>query len=195
MFYRDERLAVFIDGTHLSMAARTLGLAIDYAKMRREFMRNAKLVSLSYYRSVIETEDHVSVRPLLDWLAYNGFRVITRPDREWIDAQGRTRHRTHMEIDITVGAFEAAAHVDHILLILGDGNYAALVEALQRRGVRVTVISTIRTPTSFIADDLRRAADQFLDLDELRDTIGKPATPGDRPSPAPREARRTEAAL
>lgn len=194
MFYRDERLAVFIDGTHLSMAARALGMTVDYARIRREFMRSAKLVSASYYRSVIETDDHVSVRPLLDWLAYNGFRVVTRPERECSDAHGRMRSRNNMEMELTVDAYEAAAHVDHIVLFLGDSNYAALVEALQRRGVRVTVVSTIRTPTSFIADDLRRVADQFLDLDVLRETIAKPGADVDRAA-ASRETRRPEPAL
>ncbi len=174
MFYRDERLALFIDGSNLYAAARSLGFDIDYKLLRSEFMRRGKMLRAFYYTAVIESEEYSPVRPLVDWLQYNGFTMRTKPAREYTDSQGRRKVKGNMDIELAVDAMELAPHVDHMVLFSGDGDFRSLVEAIQRRGVRVSVVSTIRSQPPMIADDLRRQADNFIELDELRDIIGRP---------------------
>jgi uncharacterized LabA/DUF88 family protein len=174
MFYRDERLALFIDGSNLYAAARALQFDIDYKLLRQEFMRRGKLVRAFYYTALLEGEEYSPIRPLVDWLQYNGFTMVTKPAREFVDSQGRRKIKGNMDIELAVDALEMAEHVDHIVLFSGDGDFRPLVEAVQRKGVRVSVCSTVRSQPSMIADDLRRQADNFIELEELRDVIGRP---------------------
>ncbi|MDE0307197.1 MAG: NYN domain-containing protein [Albidovulum sp.] len=174
MFYRDERLALFIDGSNLYAASRSLGFDIDYKKLREEFMRRGKLLRAFYYTALIESEDYSPIRPLVDWLNYNGFMMVTKPAREFTDSMGRRKIKGNLDIELTVDAMESADHVDHIVLFSGDGDFKPLVEALQRRGVRVSVASTIRSVPPMVADELRRQADNFIELADLKDVIGRP---------------------
>jgi len=174
MFYRDERLALFIDGANLYAAARALGFDIDYKLLRQEFMRRGKLLRAFYYTALLENEEYSPIRPLVDWLHYNGFCMVTKPAKEYTDSNGRRKVKGNMDIELTVDALEIAAHVDHIVLFSGDGDFRPLIEALQRKGVRVSVVSTIRSQPPMISDELRRQADNFIELDELKDVIGRP---------------------
>jgi len=177
MFYRDERLALFIDGSNLYAAAKALGFDIDYKLLRSEFMRRGKLLRAFYYTALLESEEYSPIRPLVDWLNYNGFTMVTKPAKEYTDSMGRRKVKGNMDIELAVNAMELAAHVDHIVIFSGDGDYRPLVESLQRQGVRVSVVSTIRSQPPMISDDLRRQADNFIELDELRDVIGRPPRP------------------
>jgi len=174
MFYRDERLALFIDGSNLYAAAKALSFDIDYKLLRQEFVRRGKLLRAFYYTALLESEEYSPIRPLVDWLQYNGFTMVTKPAKEFTDSQGRRKVKGNMDIELTVDALETADNVDHIVLFSGDGDFRPLVEALQRKGVRVSVCSTIRSQPPMIADDLRRQCDNFIELDELRDVIGRP---------------------
>ncbi len=174
MFYRDERLALFIDGSNLYAAAKALSFDIDYKLLRQEFMRRGKLIRAFYYTALLENEEYSPIRPLVDWLAYNGFKMVTKTAKEYVDAQGRRKIKGNMEIDLTVDAMAIADHVDHIVLFSGDGDYRPLIEGLQRKGLRVSVVSTIRSQPPMISDELRRQADNFIELYELRDAIGRP---------------------
>lgn len=174
MFYRDERLALFIDGSNLYAAAKALAFDIDYKLLRQEFMRRGKLLRAFYYTALLESEDYSPIRPLVDWLQYNGFSMVTKPAKEFIDSMGRRKVKGNMDIELAVDAIELAPYVDHIVLFSGDGDFRPLVDALQRRGVRVSVVSTIRSQPPMIADELRRQADNFIELDELKDVIGRP---------------------
>jgi len=177
MFYRDERVALFIDGANLYAATKALGFDIDYKLLLSEFMRRGKMVRAFYYTALIESEEYSPVRPLVDWLNYNGFTLITKPVKVFIDSTGRRKIKGNMDIELVVDAMEMADHVDHIVLFSGDGDFAPLVAALQRKGVRVSVVSTIRSHPPIIADSLRRQADNFIELEELKDVIGKPPRP------------------
>ncbi len=178
MFYRDERLALFIDGANLYAAAKSLGFDIDYKLLRQEFMRRGKLIRAFYYTALLESEDYSPIRPLVDWLHYNGFTMVTKPAKEFIDSQGRRKVKGNMDIELTVDAMELAPRLDHAVLFSGDGDYKPLVESLQRQGVRVSVVSTIRSQPPMIADELRRQADNFIELDELKEVIGRPPREG-----------------
>ena len=174
MFYKDERLVLLIDGANLFGAMKALGFDIDYKLLRQEFMRRGRLLRAFYYTALLENEENSSIRPLVDWLSYNGFAMVTKPAKEFIDGQGRRRVKGNMDVEIAVDAMELAPHVDHVVLFSGDGDFRPLVEGLQRQGVRVSVVSTIRSQPPMIADELRRQADNFIELDELKEVIGRP---------------------
>jgi len=178
MFYRDERLALFIDGSNLYAATKALGFDIDYKLLRSEFMRRGKMVRAFYYTALIENEEYSPIRPLVDWLDYNGYTLVTKKAKEFTDSTGRRKIKGNMDIELSIDAMEMAEHVEHVVLFSGDGDFRYLVGALQRRGVRVSVVSTIRSQPPMIADDLRRQADNFIELEELKDVIGRPPRPG-----------------
>jgi len=172
MFYKDDRLALFIDGSNLYAAAKSLGFDIDYKLLRQEFMRRGKLLRAFYYTALLENDEYSPIRPLVDWLHYNGFTMVTKPAKEYTDSQGRRKVKGNMDIELTVDAMELAPRVDHIVLFSGDGDFRPLVESLQRQGVRVSVVSTIRSQPPMIADELRRQAGAAPDVGPGRHSGG-----------------------
>jgi uncharacterized LabA/DUF88 family protein len=168
---RSERLAVFIDGANLYAASRTLGFDVDYKNLLAYFRKQGYLVRAYYYTALLETDEYSPLRPLVDWLGYNGYAVVTKPAKEFTDATGRRRVKGSVDIEMAVDALDLAPHLDHVVLFSGDGDLRRLVESLQRRGLRVSVVSTIRTQPAMIADELRRQADIFVDLAELAEHI------------------------
>ena len=179
-FYKDERLALFIDGANLYSSARNLGLEIDFRKVLDEFKSRGRLLRANYYTALLENDDYSPIRPLVDWLAYNGFNVVKKPAREFTDREGRRRVRGNMNIELTVDMLAMAERVDHVVLFSGDGDFRRLVEAVKDKGVRVTVISTLKSQPPMIADELRREADVFIDLDDMADLIARPRRDTDR---------------
>jgi uncharacterized LabA/DUF88 family protein len=173
------KIAVLIDGANLYATSKTLGFDIDYKRLLKEFQSRGTLLRAIYYTAIIEDQEYSSIRPLIDWLDYNGYAVVTKATKEYIDASGRRKVRGNMDIELAVDALELADHVDQIVLFSGDGDFRSLVEALQRRGVRVTVVSTISSQPPMIADELRRQADVFTDLMELKSKVGR--DPSERP--------------
>jgi len=174
-FYPTDRLALFIDGANLYSAAKGLGFDIDYRKLLEEFRKRGVLVRAFYYTALVEHDDYSPIRPLVDWLDYNGYRLVTKQAREYTDAQGRKRWRGDMDVEIAVDMMEMVGAVDHMVLFSGDGDFRRAVEAVQRRGARVTVVSTVKSQPPLASDDLRRQADNFVDLADLGDIIGRPS--------------------
>ena len=174
MFYKDERLALFIDGSNLYAAAKALEFDIDYKLLRQEFMRRGKLLRAFYYTALLENDEYSPIRPLVDWLHYNGFSMVTKTAKEYTDSMCRRKIKGNMDIELCVNAMELAPHVDHIVLFSGDGDFRPLIESLQRQGVRVSVVSTIKSQPPMISDELRRQADNFIELNDLRDVVGRP---------------------
>ena len=174
MFDPREKIALFIDGANLYATSKALGFDIDYRKLLSHFNEKGYLLRAYYYTALVEDQEYSSIRPLIDWLDYNGYKVVTKPAKEFTDASGRRKIKGNMDIELAVNAMEIAPHVDHIVLFSGDGDFRPLVESLQRQGVRVSVVSTIRTSPPMIADELRRQSDNFIELDELREVIGRP---------------------
>ena len=168
-----DRIALFIDGANLYATAKSLGFDIDYKRLLKEFQGRGKLVRAFYYTALVEDQEYSSIRPLIDWLDYNGFAVVTKPTKEFVDALGRRKVKGNMDIELAVDAMEMAEHLDQIVLFSGDGDFRSLVEALQRKGVRVSVVSTNSTQPAMIADELRRQADEFIDLIHLVSKIGR----------------------
>jgi len=178
-FYSQERVAIFIDGANLYAAARSLGFDIDYKRLLEVFSSQCNLVRALYYTALIEDQEYSPIRPLVDWLDYNGYTMVTKPTKEFTDATGRRKVKGNMDIELAIDVMEMADHLDHIVLFSGDGDFRRLVEAVQRRGRRVTVVSTLRSQPPMIADELRRQADAFIDLAELQSQIAR-QLPADR---------------
>jgi uncharacterized LabA/DUF88 family protein len=177
-----NRIALFIDGANLYATAKALGFDVDYRRLLTDFQSRGTLVRAFYYTAIIEDQEFSSIRPLIDWLNYNGYTVMTKATKEFIDASGRRKVKGNMDIELAVDAMGLAEHIDQMILFSGDGDFRSLVEAVQRRGVHVTVVSTIATQPPMIADDLRRQADVFIDLRELQPKISRDAP--ERPAPA-----------
>jgi len=173
------RIALFIDGANLFATAKTLGFDLVFKRLLHEFQSRGVVVRAFYYTAIFEDQEFSSIRPLTDWLSYNGFTVVTKVAKE-SGASGRRKLKGNMDIELAVDAMEIAGRVDEIILFSGDGDFRSLVEAVQRRGVRVTVVSTISTQPAMIADELRRQADVFTDLLELKPRLSRETS---RPRP------------
>jgi uncharacterized LabA/DUF88 family protein len=212
-----ERIALFIDGANLYSASRNLGFDVDYRNLLEFFRAQGELVRAYYYSAVLETDDYTPLKPLTDWLAYNGYTLVTKPAKEFTDATGRRRVKGNMDIEIAVDMLEltASGRIDHVILFSGDGDFRRLVEAVQRRGIKVSAVSSVRTQPPMIADELRRQVDTFQEIADIakaftrrqteprnRDSGPTPAAPfgtegadGLIQTPAPvRPVRRTTAA-
>ncbi len=173
MFDSREKIALFIDGANLYAAAKALAFDIDYKKLLAEFQSKGYLMRAYYYTALSEDQEYSSIRPLIDWLDYNGYTVVTKPTKEFFDAAGRRKVKGNMDIELAVHVMEVAEHVDHVVLFSGDGEFRSLVEAVQRKGRKVSVVSTLATQPPMIADELRRQADHFIDLTSLQGRIGR----------------------
>ncbi len=181
-FYPQERIALFIDGANLYAAARALGFDIDYKSLLNLFTTQGRLVRAFYYTSMMEDQEYSPIRPLVDWLDYNGYTMVTTPTKEFTDSAGRRKIKGNMDIELAIDVLEMAEHLDHIVLFSGDGDFRRLVEAVQRRGVRVSVVSTFRSSPPMVADELRRQADRFIELQDLAPEISRHVV---RTDPAP----------
>ncbi|MDX9689263.1 MAG: NYN domain-containing protein [Proteobacteria bacterium] len=177
IFYKEERMAMFIDGANLYAASRGLGFDIDYKRLLELFAGRARLVRAFYYTALVENEEYSPIRPLVDWLDYNGYAMITKPTKEFTDAFGRRKIKGNMDIELAIDVMEMSDNVDHIMIFSGDGDFRRLVEAVQRRGKRVSVVSTMRTNPPMVADELRRQADNFIELQELMPHIARARDP------------------
>ena len=168
-----NKLALFIDGANFYATAKALGIDVDYKRVLKAFEDRGTLVRAFYYTAIIEDGEFSSLRPLVDWLDYNGYTVVTKPVKEYLDSAGRRKAKGNLHTELAVNAIELAGRIDEMVLFSGDGDFRSLVEALQRRGVRVTVVSSIATQPALVADELRRQADAFVEIDTLRTKIGR----------------------
>jgi uncharacterized LabA/DUF88 family protein len=178
---RSDRIALFIDGANLYATARALGFDVDYKRLLQEFQSRGTLLRAFYYTTIIEDQEFTSIRPLIDWLDYNGYTVVTKLTKEFIDPSGRRKVRGCMHVELAIDAMELADRIDRMFLFSGDGDFRPLLKAVQRRGVHVTVVSTLTSQPPMVADELRRQADAFLDLAELKSKVGR--DPAERPGP------------
>ena len=169
-----DKVVAFIDGANLYATSKAIGIDIDYRSLLADFQKRCRFLRAYYYTAYLEDQEYSSIRPLIDWLDYNGYTMITKPAKEFTDPAGRRKIKGNMDIEIAVDALELAPHYDHMILFSGDGDFTSLVGALQRQGKKVTVVSTLSTPTPMIADELRRQADFFVDVVDLVKDFGRP---------------------
>lgn len=173
-FYPDERIALFIDGANFYSTGKSLDFDIDYKKMLELFKSKGRLMRANYYTALLENDDYSPIRPLIDWLDYNGYHVITKPAKSYTDREGRNRIKGNMDIEMTVDMLTMAEHLDHIILCTGDGDFRAVVDAVQRKGTRVSVLSSMNSRPSMLSDELRRQADAVIEIADMGDLIGRP---------------------
>jgi uncharacterized LabA/DUF88 family protein len=176
-FFDAERTAMFIDGASLYTASRNLGFDVDYSLLIDMFRDRTDLVHACYYSAILETDEYSPLKPLTDWLAYNGYIVKTKPAREYTDAGGRRRVKGNIDIELAVDMLDLAPHIRHVVLVSGDTEFRALIESVQRKGVKVTVVSTVQSSPPLAADDLRRQANFFIDLADIKELIRREAPP------------------
>ncbi len=172
-FYPKERIALFVDGSNLYAAARSLGFDIDYKRLLSLFSEQAIMIRAFYYTALLEDQEYSPIRPLVDWLDYNGYTMVTKPAKEFTDPAGRRKIKGNMDIEMAVDIMEMADKLDHIVIFSGDGDFRRLVEAVQYKGVRVTVVSTMHSNPPMTADELRRQADFFIDLKDIKSEISR----------------------
>ncbi len=184
-FRPDERIALFIDGANLHSTARALRFDIDYRKLLELFESQGRLVRAFYYTALMEELEYSPIRPLIDWLDYNGYTLVTKPTKEFTDAMGQRRIKGNMDVEIAVDTMAMASKIDHVVLFSGDGDFRRLVEAVQHEGVRVSVVSTLCTSPPVVSDDLRRQADIFIDLQDLAPQIEREPRPAGFAMPTP----------
>lgn len=173
MIYKDEDIALFIDGPNLYATAKKLDIDVDYKALLSHFAALGRVVRASYFTAICEGEEYQPLRPLLDFIQYNGWNVVTKPAREFIGQDGQRKVKGNIAVELTVDAIALAPYIDHAILFSGDRDFCALVTHLQTLGTRVSVASSLKTSPAFIADELRRQADAFIELDDLRDIIGR----------------------
>ena len=176
-FYPTERMALFIDGANLYAAAKALGFDIDYKRLLDLFRNKGFLLRALYYTALVEEQEYSSIRPLVNWLDYNGYSMVTKPVKEFTDGSGRRKLKGNMDIELAVDAMQLADQLDHIVLFSGDGDFRSLVEALQQKGKRVSVVSTLATQPPMVSDELRRQGDHFIDLSDLQKEICRTQRP------------------
>ena len=174
---KDERIALFIDGANFYAAARALGFDIDYKRLLEHFRDRGRFVRALYYTALVEDQEYSPIRPLVDWLDYNGFTMVTKPTKEFTDSLGRRKIKGDMDIELAIDMLEMAPHLDHVILFSGDGDFRRLVEVVQRKGVRVSVVSTVKSNPPMVADELRRQADDFIELQDLAKVISRAHQP------------------
>ncbi|NHK27555.1 NYN domain-containing protein [Parvularcula flava] len=175
----DDRTAIFIDGANLYKTARNLGFDIDYKSLLKKTREESRLIRAYYYTSMQEDrdQDYSPLRPLVDWLDYNGYTMVTKIAREYTDAQGKKRYKGSVDIELAVDMVMLADKLDAVVLFTGNGDFRRAIEAVQGKGVKVTLVSTVKTTPPMASDDIRRMADHFIDLADLQGTIGRKGAP------------------
>lgn len=178
-FYSNERVALYIDGANLYAAARALGFDIDYKRLLALFSKQGRLIRAFYYTALVDDQEYSPIRPLVDWLDYNGYTMVTKPTKEFTDSAGRRKIKGNMDLELATDVLEMADRLDHVVIFSGDGDFRCVVEAAQRKGVRVTVVSTVKSAPPMVADELRRQSDHFIELQDIADQIARIHTPRD----------------
>lgn len=176
-FYSNERIALYIDGANLYAAARALGFDIDYKRLLALFSKQGRMIRAFYYTALMDDQEYSPIRPLVDWLDYNGYTMVTKPTKEFTDASGRRKIKGNMDLELATDVLEMADRLDHVVIFSGDGDFRCVVEAAQRKGVRVTVVSTVKSAPPMVADELRRQSDHFIELQDIADQIARIHTP------------------
>ena len=169
--YPKEKVAIFIDGANLHSTIKELNIEIDYKKLINFFSSNYTLIRTYYYTALLENNKNQKIKPLLNWLEYNGYTLITKPAKDFVDSNNDIKTKGNMDIELAVDALEFCTHVDHIVIFSGDSDFRRLVEAIQNKGTRVTVVSSILTKPPVLADELRRQVDSFIEISTFKEII------------------------
>jgi uncharacterized LabA/DUF88 family protein len=167
------KLAAFIDGPNFYATGKALGIQMDFKRLLSWLRADGdQLIRAFYYTAILDTKEVDPIRPLIDYLDYNGYAVVKKFAKEF-EVDGHRKIKGNMDIELAIDMMEIADKVDHIVLFSGDGDFRRLVEAVQRKGVTVTVVSSLQSTPAMIADELRRQADLFVELSDIVQHVQK----------------------
>lgn len=172
----DDKTLVLIDGANMYATTKALGFDIDFSKFYQEINQSCNLLRIYYYTALLEDNERILIKPLVDWLTYNNYTMVTKPAKVIINSDGVRKIKGNMDVEIAVDAIDIIASnslIGNLVLCTGDGDFVSLVKVLQRRGVQVTVLSSIYTHPAMCADDLRKQADTFVELNDLKELLIK----------------------
>ena len=164
-----NKIALFIDGANLYATAKTLGFDIDYKRLLKEFQGRGTLLRAFYYTAIIEDQEYSSIRPLIDWLDYNGYTVVTKATKEFIDASElQCDWQLRIDPDVPAPAPEQAMAVFRIFqeLLSNVGRHA------QASAVRICIEASCETLCIEIADNGRGAARAAFDSPRAYGVLG-----------------------
>jgi len=174
----DVRFAVFIDGSNFHATTKALNFDVDFERLLKELRDCGQLIRAYYYTALPDNNEYSPIKRIADWLDYNGYTVVSKPWRDFTNAEtGHRRIKGNMDMELALDMIKLADHVNHVVLFSGDGDFCRLLQEVQDKGVRVTVISSMKPRPSLIADSLRRQADDFIELDDIRDLIARENIP------------------
>lgn len=166
-----RRISVLVDGSNVHATLRELDFAIDWGKILGGFAPE-ELHSAHYFTAMLPIDVPNSLKPLVDYLAHNGWHVITKAaDTHY--KLGVAKVKGNMDVELACTAMELGKKVTDVILFTGDGDFVFLVEKLQAMGVEVTVVSTCKTQPSMCSGKLRRAANRFIDLFDIQDEVSR----------------------
>jgi uncharacterized LabA/DUF88 family protein len=164
--------AILVDGSNLHAAYTALGLtSVDFKRAREYF---GPVFKACYFTALPPKDETSTLRPMVDFLEYNEWTVYQKEWKQFTDAQGVTKTKGNMDVEMAVVAMRIAPCVTHTVLFTGDGDFQFLVRELQQcYNHHVTVVSTIKSRPAMCADLLRRQADTFIDLVDLHAHVGR----------------------
>lgn len=165
----DQRFAVFIDGSNFHASTKALNFDVDFEKLLRVLRESGHLVRAYYYTALPDNNTEYSpIKRIADWLDYNGYTVVSKPWRDFTNSEtGQRRIKGNMDMELALDMIKLANHVEHVVLFSGDGDFCRLLHEVQDKGVSVTVISS----NKLVADTLRRQADDFIEVNQIRHLI------------------------
>lgn len=170
------KVVALIDGLSLHRSARSLGFVCDFKKLKewlgKVCVPGANLVRVHYYTPLEDSDQHSDLRPLVDWLDYNGFSVF---EKYFVRRENGTIPFVSILPELYTDALMYThTSISHFVLFVGDSDYAPLINALKSRGASVIVVSSLKDSNAPVADVLRRSSDSFVDLLDIANLISRP---------------------
>lgn len=173
-FRPTETTYLLIDGVALHHASRANGISVDFKRLLQWLRERTRLVRAIYFTALVEEDDEViSVKPLVDWLDYNGYMTVTKAARIYSNEDGTRRVKGSMNVEIAMMMAELAGIAEHIVLASGDADLIPAVKYVQQRGSRVSVISTLHSRPPCVSDDLRRQTDDYIDIVSIEKHVAR----------------------
>ena len=165
---------LFFDGANTQMAAKALSFEIDYKKLRDGFAERCNVLRSYYFQATPPDgyENYAYVKPLTDFLSYNNYHLITKPFRQFKDADGVVRGKGNMDIEIAIQMMKSMNKADYLFLFSGDGDFKPLLEECQLNGhAQIVVVSTLHSEPPVVSDELRKQADHYIDWANLEPVV------------------------
>ena len=150
----DKRVGVFIDVQNVYYGARKLKGKLDFDALMESAIVDRRLIQCTAY--VVESKE-IDQSGFIARLQHKAIEVRRKSLRVRVDGSSKGDWDMELALDI----LDAAASLDVVVLVSGDGDFTSLVKRVKRIGPRVEVIAFPR----HTAKSLLEAADRFQPLD------------------------------